>query len=82
MKDYDSLYEKIKTIISIDNFKTKLMNGNKVKINVENVKTYRELTEMLNEDKLSWHTYENKPTRPYSSNGKKRTSYIHVSQRK
>lgn len=45
-------------------FNTSMMNNNQLKINVDTEMEYRELTKLLKESKLEWHTYENKQTRP------------------
>lgn len=64
VKSYDLLYEEIKTITTTDKFHTKLINGNTIKINLEDGETYRKMTQMLNEGKRSWHTFEDKQIRP------------------
>jgi len=46
------------------NYKVNMMNNHQLKINVEKEGEYRELTKIINEANLEWHTYENKLTRP------------------
>lgn len=46
------------------NFKANLMNNKQLKINVDTEQEYRDLTKVMNNAKLEWHTYENKQTRP------------------
>jgi len=40
------------------------MHGDNIKLNLENGDSYRKMTKMLSEGGHSWHTFENKQTRP------------------
>lgn len=59
-------YNEFKQILQTQdfNFKTNLMNNEQLKVNVESEQDYRKLTKLMNDNKLDWHTYENKQTRP------------------
>lgn len=69
--NYHSLYENIKKVTSVDNVTTKVMNGNNLKINVQDGEAYRNLTRMLKDTDLAWHSFENKQTRPIRVMAKK-----------
>ena len=60
--EYPSLIGKLNA--SQKKYTTKMINDSQVKINTENAEDYREISKILNENKLKWHTYENKQTRP------------------
>lgn len=65
VQSYDLLYEKIKTITTTDKFTTKLTNnGKNIKVNLVDGDTYRKISHMLSAERHSWHTFENKQTRP------------------
>lgn len=47
-----------------ENYTTKTVENNKIKINVENEDSYRKTVNILQRENLMFHTYENKQTRP------------------
>lgn len=59
-------YNKVKEIMLQANLKYRasIMNNKQLKINVETDQEYREVTKVMNTNKLDWHTYENKQSRP------------------
>jgi hypothetical protein len=45
-------------------YKSKILNNNQIKINAKDETQYRELTKAMNEQKVQWHSFDNKQTRP------------------
>lgn len=61
VKDYGIIKEKLQ----IEKFKcsASMLNNNQIKVNVNLDAEYRELTVLINNTNLEWHTYENKASR-------------------
>lgn len=64
VKTYGDFYDLIKENIAEDLFTTKLMNENRIKVNVKNTEVYRRLVNVLKEIQHTFHTYENKQDKP------------------
>lgn len=64
MKNYNSLRDVIRQNISEESFSTKLLNGDKIKINLKDSDSYRELVKILAEGQFNFHSYENKSEKP------------------
>lgn len=64
VKDYHAFYDIIKASVSDESFITKLMNQNKISINVNSGDAYRNVVKTLSEGSFIFHTYENKQERP------------------
>lgn len=60
--DYNQINQNLKT--KNIKFQTKLLNNNQLKVNVDSESEYRDVTSIINTNKIEWHTYENKQTRP------------------
>jgi hypothetical protein len=61
-KSYDELYDTL--FFNMPGaFQIKLMNNNNLKINVSSEHYYRILTKLLKDDRVQWHSYENKHSR-------------------
>ncbi|KAL1446859.1 hypothetical protein WDU94_012222 [Cyamophila willieti] len=54
----------VNTEVDPENYTTKTVENNKIKINVEDVDSYRKTVHILQRENLMFHTYENKQTRP------------------
>lgn len=50
--------------VEADSYTTKTVDKNKIKINLEDEASYRKTIQVLQREKLMFHTYENKQTRP------------------
>lgn len=59
-----SLTNIVNTEIGPENYTTKIVDNNKVKINLEDGESYRKTVQILQKENLMFHTYENKQTRP------------------
>lgn len=62
-----STYAELKEVIvkaNLKNYKVIALNNNIWKVNTANPDDYRLLSSTLNEEKIQWHTYENKINRP------------------
>ena len=57
-------YSQLSNLLKQSSYKTKMLNNNQVKINVDAGEEYRNMTKILNEKKFQWHSYENKQIRP------------------
>lgn len=59
-------YGEIKQKLQMDKFKcsTSMMSNKQIKVNVSNGEEYREITKIIKDTDLEWHTYENKAERP------------------
>lgn len=64
MQNFNNLYQKL-TDASHDEFNVKILKNNGVKINPTTPEAYRNIVSKLNEEKLSWYSYQNKQTRPF-----------------
>lgn len=63
VEDYEYVYKFLNR--KLENcYKVTLMNNGILKMNVDTEEHYRVATEMLNEAKFNWSSYENKQTRP------------------
>lgn len=60
---FNDLNSLIKKTVKND-FTVKVMNNNTYKINTFASDDYREITKIFNENKMLWHTYEDKQNRP------------------
>lgn len=69
IEDYNKLHEKLHNII--EGFQIKIINNNNIKINVKDGDSYRLVIHMLQEQKYSFHSYENKQNRPIKVMAKK-----------
>lgn len=54
----------VNTEVGPENYTTKIVDNNKVKINLEDGESYRKTVQLLQKENLTFHTYENKQTRP------------------
>lgn len=54
----------VNTEIGPENYTTRIVDNNKVKINLEDGDSYRKTVQVLQRENLMFHTYENKQTRP------------------
>lgn len=61
---YDQLYSIITSEISMNKFQVKLISENSAKINAVDSDSYRAIVDKLNSENHTFHTYENKQTRP------------------
>ena len=64
IKVYDEFYDKITEHIPASKFNTKLMKGGSIKVNVADGEVHRMMTNMLQEGRYAWDSYEDKHTRP------------------
>ena len=80
VKNYHAFYDIIKASVSEESFITKLMNQNKISINVNSGDAYRNVVKTLTEGSFIFHTYEsNKKGQSELWQG---TYIIHVAQNK
>lgn len=49
--------------IPADEFQSKLLNNNKIKVNATNAETYRSITALLNNKGVQWYSFEDKQSR-------------------
>lgn len=61
---YESLYAALTSEIVVDRYQIKLIKEDSAKINTKDADSYRSTIKILKENKYSFHTYENKQTRP------------------
>ncbi|KAI5729135.1 hypothetical protein M8J77_005311 [Diaphorina citri] len=59
-----SLTNLINTQVQTENFTTKSMDQNKIKINLEDEDSFRKTIHVLQQEDMVFHTYENKQSRP------------------
>lgn len=64
IKSCENLYEILTSKIKEEEFKIKLTSNTTAKVNCTNSESYREVVKQLNSEKINFHTYENKQTRP------------------
>lgn len=63
VNDFLKFHQDIKEIVK-DSFLVKMLSSETYKVNTFNSEDYRKLTKHLSESGTSWHSYENKGTRP------------------
>lgn len=61
---YETLYSVIKEAIDKSHFQVKFISENSAKINTVNSESYRAAVSILEKENLTFHTYENKQSRP------------------
>lgn len=71
IKSYKTFHEKLVKLLPKQEYKVKLLGEDSFKINLINDDDYRLLTKELNKDKYTWHSYENKQSRPIRVMAKK-----------
>lgn len=62
--NYQSFYDLVSQRLEKTQFTVKMSNGQSGKINATDGESYRTIIKLLNENKLLWHSYENKQERP------------------
>ena len=63
VSEYHKLHSTIKAMAKTE-FSIKLTNNGIFKINTKDANDYRMITQKLNQEAMSWYTYEDKQTRP------------------
>lgn len=63
--DYTKMVEALQDIVEIEQYKTKTMANNVVKINANTVDTYRKLVKFMKESNIIHHTYQLKEDKAY-----------------
>lgn len=61
---YEELYSMITKELNANQFQVKLINGNSAKLNTIDSDSYRSIVKILSSEKQTFHTYENKQSRP------------------
>lgn len=64
IKDYQKFYDLLLANLPKDSFNTKMMKGDRVKVNSINEDAYRNMSKVLTQNNCLCHTYENKQDRP------------------
>lgn len=64
VKDYNDLCCKITSKVNKENFKTKMLKNDSIKILPRSGEDHRFISTILNEDKSQWYSFENKQERP------------------
>ena len=64
IKVYDEFYDKITQHIPPCKFNTGLMKGGSINVNVADGEVHRMMTDILQEGRCAWHSYEDRHTRP------------------
>lgn len=61
IQNFNGLHEELSKMMA--DYQIKIINDSNIKINVPDGEKYRKLTDMLNNNQFSWHSYENKQNR-------------------
>lgn len=64
INSYEELYDIITKQVSANQFQVKLISENSAKINAIDSDSYRTIAKILTTENLTYHTYENKQSRP------------------
>jgi polyribonucleotide nucleotidyltransferase len=63
--DYPKMIQALEAIVEAEQYKTKAMTNNVIKINVNTTETYRTVVRFMKDSNIIYHTYQLKEDKPY-----------------